>query len=148
MRGGRTDGTGMEQRGYPMAKPKRPLSPHLQVYSWGMHMVLSILHRATGVALAAGTLLLAWWLISLSSGPEAFAQAQACLSSWLGRLVLLGFTWALMLHLCNGIRHLVWDAGRGFDLAAVRQSNVMVLAGSLILTAAVWGLGYSMLGGA
>lgn len=131
-----------------MAKPNRPLSPHLQVYSWGLHMVLSILHRATGVALGVGTLLLAWWLISLASGPECFAQAQACLSSWLGRLVMFGFTWALMLHFCNGIRHLVWDAGRGFDLAVVRQSNMLVLAGSVILTVAVWVLGYCMVGGA
>lgn len=129
-----------------MAKPNRPLSPHLQVYRWGLHMVLSILHRATGVALGAGTLLLAWWLVSLASGPEAFAQVQICLSSWLGRLVLFGFTWALMLHLCNGVRHLVWDTGRGYDLDAVRASNFVVLGGSAVLTLAAWALGYSMLG--
>ncbi|MDA5192735.1 succinate dehydrogenase, cytochrome b556 subunit [Govanella unica] len=131
-----------------MAKPNRPLSPHLQVYRWGLHMVLSILHRATGVALGVGTLLLAWWLISLASGPEAFAQAQSCLSSWLGRLVLFGFTWALMLHLCNGIRHLVWDTGQGYDLDAVRVSNFVVLGGSVVLTLAAWIFAYCMLGGA
>lgn len=131
-----------------MAKPNRPLSPHLQVYRWGLHMVLSILHRATGVALGVGTLVLAWWLMALASGPDAFAQVQSCLSSWLGRLVLFGFTWALMLHLCNGIRHLVWDTGRGFDLAAVRVSNLLVLSGSAVLTVAAWVLGYCMLGGA
>lgn len=131
-----------------MAKPSRPLSPHLQVYRWGLHMVLSILHRATGAALGVGTLVLAWWLMALASGPDAFAQVQSCLSSWLGRLVLFGFTWALMLHLCNGIRHLVWDTGRGFDLAAVRVSNLLVLSGSAVLTVAAWVLGYCMLGGA
>lgn len=127
-----------------MAKPNRPLSPHLQVYSWGLHMVLSILHRASGVALGVGTLLLAWWLISLAMGPESFAEAQACLSSWFGRLVMFGFTAALMLHLCNGIRHLVWDAGRGFDLDVTRRSNMYVLIGAIVLTLVVWIAAYSM----
>lgn len=134
-------------KGFPMAEAKRPLSPHLQVYRWGLHMTLSILHRATGVALGAGTLLLAWWLISLASGPEAFAQAQSCLASWLGRVVLLGFTWSLMLHLCNGIRHLVWDTGRGFELSTVRVTNMLVLGGSVVLTLIVWVAGYGLIGG-
>ncbi len=129
-----------------MAKPARPLSPHLQVYSWGLHMVLSILHRATGVALGAGALLVAAWVIALASGPECYAQFQACAGSWLGRFVLFGFTWALMLHLCNGIRHLVWDAGYGFDLDATRRSNQLVFWGAILLTVVTWVLGYSLLG--
>lgn len=130
-----------------MAHPNRPLSPHLQVYKWGLHMALSILHRATGVALGAGTLLLAWWLIAAASGPEAYAQVQVCMTSWLGRLVMFGFTWALMLHLCNGVRHLVWDAGRGFELPTVRLSNQLVLWGSVALTLLVWVIGYGLIGG-
>lgn len=131
-----------------MAQPTRPLSPHLQVYRWGLHMVLSILHRATGVALAAGTLMLAWWAMALASGPESYDQVHACMGSILGRLVLFGFTFALMLHLCNGIRHLVWDMGDGFELATVRLSNWLVIAGAVVLTLAAWLWGYSMLAGA
>ncbi|RMF11889.1 MAG: succinate dehydrogenase, cytochrome b556 subunit [Alphaproteobacteria bacterium] len=130
-----------------MAQPNRPLSPHLQVYKWGLHMALSILHRATGVALGAGTLLLAWWLMAIASGPEAYAQVRDCMTGWLGRLVLFGFTWALMLHLCNGVRHLVWDTGCGFELSTVRVSNQLVLWGSVILTLVAWGVGYGLIGG-
>lgn len=130
-----------------MAQVNRPLSPHLQVYRWGFHMVLSILHRGTGIALGVGTLLLAWWLIAAASGPDAFNAVQACLGSWFGRLVLFGFTWSLMLHLCNGIRHLFWDTGRGLSIPAVRTSNQLVFWGSVVLTVAAWVLGYSMAGG-
>lgn len=126
---------------------KRPLSPHLQVYKWGLHMALSIFHRATGVALGVGTLVLAWWLLAAASGPEAFEAAQACVGSWLGRLVLFGFTFALMLHLCNGIRHLVWDSGAGFELATVRISNQIVLWGAVALTVVAWVIGYGLIGG-
>lgn len=126
---------------------KRPLSPHLQVYKWGLHMALSIFHRATGVALGVGTLVLAWWLMAAASGPEAFAAAQACVGSWIGRLVLFGFTFALMLHLCNGIRHLVWDAGAGFELSTVRLSNQIVLWGAVALTLVAWVIGYGLIGG-
>ncbi|MEX1147765.1 MAG: succinate dehydrogenase, cytochrome b556 subunit [Sphingomonadales bacterium] len=130
-----------------MGQSQRPLSPHLQVYKWGLHMALSILHRATGVALGAGTLLIAWWLIAAASGPAAFAAVQDCMSSWLGRLVLFGFTWALMLHLCSGIRHLVWDTGRGFELSTVRVTNILVLVGSVVLTVVAWVIGYCVIGG-
>lgn len=129
-----------------MAEHIRPLSPHLQVYRWGLHMVLSVLHRGTGIALGAGTLLFAWWIVAAASGPEAFEQVQTCIGSWLGRLVLFGFTWALMLHLCSGIRHLAWDTGRGFDLPTVRKTNLIVLGGSIVLTFVVWVLAYSMMG--
>lgn len=111
-------------------------------------MVLSILHRATGVALGAGVLMLAWWAIALASGPEAYDQVRVCMGSILGRLVLLGFTFALMLHLCNGIRHLAWDMGDGFDLGTVRKTNLAVVGGAGVLTVAAWVWGYSMLAGA
>src|SRR5258708_21896065 len=100
----------------PILAPARPLSPHLQVYRPQLTSVLSITHRATGVALAIGTLLLVWWLLAAATGPEQFAVVQAVLGSWIGRLLLLGWTWALFYHLANGIRHLFLDAGRGLEL--------------------------------
>jgi len=110
-------------------------------------MALSIFHRATGVALGVGTLVLAWWLLAAASGPDAYAQVQECMTSWLGRLVMFGFTFALMLHLCNGIRHLFWDAGAGFELTTVRKSNQLVLWGAVGLTALTWVVGYGLIGG-
>src|SRR5271169_6259674 len=92
----------------------RPLSPHLQIYRWPVTMATSITHRATGVALSAGTLLLAWWLIATASGPEAFATFQNLAANPIGEIVLLGFVWSLAFHLLNGIRHLAWDLGYGF----------------------------------
>ena len=130
-----------------MAQAQRPLSPHLQVYRWGLHMTLSILHRATGVALGAGTLLLTWWLFAAATSDAAFYCVQDFISGWFGRLVLFGFTWALMLHLCNGIRHLFWDMGRGFEIDQTKRSNIMVLVGSVLLTLLAWALGYGVLGG-
>lgn len=109
-------------------------------------MASSILHRATGAALALGGLWLAWWLIAAASGPDAFATAQAFAGSLIGRALLLGFTWALMFHLLNGIRHLVWDTGRGFDLRTSTMSGWLVVAGSIILTLLVWVLGYAAMG--
>lgn len=127
-----------------MAKIERPLSPHLQIYKWQITMVTSVTHRATGIALGAGALLLAWWLIAIASGPEAYGTVSAFLSSWFGRLVLFGFTWALFYHLCNGIRHLAWDAGMGFELPAMRKSGVTVIIASVVLTVITWIIGYSM----
>ena len=131
-----------------MAFENRPLSPHLQVYKPQITSVLSILHRFTGVGLGLGTVLLAWWLIAAAAGPEAFATAQAIIGSILGRLILFGFTVALFYHLCNGIRHLVWDAGYGFELDTVSKSGWAVLAGTVVLTALTWIAGYAMRGGA
>ena len=99
-----------------MEKSQRPLSPHLQIYRWQLPMVLSIIHRATGIALAVGILVLVYWLLAAASGAEAYASAQQLLGSWVGRVVLLGFSFALFFHLCNGIRHLFWDAGVGFEI--------------------------------
>ena len=129
-----------------MATQDRPLSPHLQVYRPQITSMLSILHRITGVGLGAGTRLIAWWLIAAATGPEAFDTAQAFIGSLIGRLILLGFTWALFYHLCNGIRHLVWDAGYGYDLDSVTRTGWLVVVASLVLTALAWIAGYGMRG--
>ena len=104
------------------ARIERPLSPHLQTYRWTLTMALSIVHRATGMALYFGTLLLAWWLIAAASGPGAYANVQAFTGSFIGRLILFGYTWALMHHLLCGLRHLVWDLGYGFK-ASEREAH-------------------------
>jgi len=119
----------------------RPLSPHLQVYRWQLTSVLSILHRAAGIALSAGTLLLVWWLVAAAQGPQTYATVQAFLGSWLGRVLLFGWSLALFYHLCNGIRHLVWDSGRGFELRQVYIGGWAVIAATVILTALTWVLG-------
>ena len=120
----------------------RPLSPHLQVYRWPLSMVLSISHRITGVGLSAGTLVLAWWLVAAASSEDAFATVQWFLSSWLGVLVLLGWSAALIFHLCTGIRHLVWDTGRGFDNRIYRTTGWLVVGATIGLTLIVWIIGF------
>lgn len=130
-----------------MAADERPLSPHLQVYRPQLTSVLSILHRATGMALAAGMLLLVWWLVAAAAGPEAFAAVQWFNGSIVGRLLLLGFTWALCYHLCNGVRHLFWDAGYGFEIPDAYRSGWLVVAASAGLTLLVWIVGYAVRGG-
>jgi succinate dehydrogenase / fumarate reductase, cytochrome b subunit len=120
------------------ARVARPLSPHLQVYRPQLTSILSITHRAAGVALAVGTLLLAWWLIAAATGPEHFATVQAVIGSWIGRLLLLGWTAALFFHFANGIRHLFWDAGLGFDLKTTYRSGWLVLFATVLLTAITW----------
>ena len=117
-----------------MRQAGRPLSPHLQIYKPQVTSVLSILHRFTGLALSVGTLPLVWWLLAAASGPASYAQAQAFLGSWLGVLLLIGWAYALFFHLCNGIRHLVWDAGRGFDIATTYATGWAVVAASAGLT--------------
>src|SRR6266576_6656902 len=111
-----------------MRSADQPLSPHLQIYRWQLTSVLSILHRASGVALSAGTILLVWWLIAAASGPEAYEGVQDFLGSWIGLLLLFGWTLALFYHLCNGIRHLWWDTGRGLELNGVYAGGWAVLA--------------------
>jgi len=122
----------------------RPLSPHLQVYRWQWTMALSILHRVTGVALAVGTLLLVWWLAAAAYGAEAFATVQGFLGSILGRLLLLGWSFALFYHLVNGIRHLVWDSGHWLDLRRARLSGLVAVALALLLTLAAWVAAYTV----
>ena len=117
---------------------KRPLSPHLQVYKPQLTSVLSITHRGTGVFLALGTLLLVYWLIAAATGPESYAQAQQLIGSKLGLLILFAGTGALFYHLCNGIRHLFWDAGYGFELDTAYKSGWAVVIASVILTAICW----------
>lgn len=126
---------------------ERPLSPHLQIYRWTIPMALSILHRITGMALAFGTLLLAWWLVAAALGPQSYAQAHALLGSWFGMLVLAGFSFALVFHFLNGIRHLVWDVGLGFEVKTARASGWFVLALAVALTALIWYFACPSLGG-
>jgi succinate dehydrogenase / fumarate reductase cytochrome b subunit len=130
------------------AKPHaRPLSPHLQVYRLPMLAILSILHRATGVALAAGTLLLVCWLASAASGEAAFAKINGFVASWFGQLLLLGWSASLFYHLANGIRHLFWDAVYGFEIKAAENSGWAVIAFTAAATLLSWSLGLGMLGG-
>ncbi len=117
---------------------KRPLSPHLQVYKLPLTAVLSILHRGTGVVLAIGTLLVTYWLAAIAGGEASFNTANAILGSWFGKLVLFGWTWALFYHFANGIRHLLWDTGFGFDLPTVTLTNKIVIGASFVLTILLW----------
>ncbi len=126
----------------------RPLSPHIGIYRWQIQMVTSILHRATGMALAAGTILLIIALLALAKGPQAWAEVAAFCGSWLGTLLLLGWTWSLAYHLLNGIRHLLQDMGYGFLPATFVRNGWLVVAGSLVLTALVWGCVLAQRGGA
>ena len=130
-----------------MNSQTRPISPHLQVYKPPITSVLSILHRITGVGLAVGALALVYWLNSAAYGPEAFARTQEFMATWFGRLLLFGWTWALFYHLCNGIRHLFWDAGMGFGLTNVNITGWIVVFSSIIFTFGSWFLGYGMVGG-
>ena len=121
-----------------MADTRRPLSPHLQVYRWQVQMVSSILHRATGIALSAGTVLLVYGLVALASGESGFTQFKNLAGSLPGRLALFGWTWALLYHLCNGIRHLVQDTGAGYAIPQFVRSSWLSVGLSLLLTALVW----------
>jgi len=112
----------------------RPLSPHLQIYRWQITAVLSIVNRITGVGMALAAVLIVWWLVAAAASPDYFALADWVLTSWVGLLVLTGSLWALWFHLLNGIRHLVWDTGRGFDLVVVTKSGWAVVGGSVALT--------------
>ncbi|MCP4329523.1 MAG: succinate dehydrogenase, cytochrome b556 subunit [Alphaproteobacteria bacterium] len=130
-----------------MASENRPLSPHLQVYRWQITMALSILHRLTGVALAVGTFILVWWLLAAAAGPGPFETAQAVIGSWIGRLMLFGWSLALFYHLCNGIRHLAWDAGLGFEIKTMTATGWIVVFAAIGLTLLSWILGYAAMGG-
>ncbi|MGB0935192.1 MAG: succinate dehydrogenase, cytochrome b556 subunit [Alphaproteobacteria bacterium] len=112
----------------------RPLSPHLQVYKPQITSVLSIFHRGTGIALAAGGVLLAYWFVAIAQGAEEYAYLMSHLTSWYGVVALWGWMFSFYYHLSNGIRHLWWDAGRGFELEEVYRTGWMVVASSVILT--------------
>jgi len=121
-----------------MSQVSRPLSPHLQVYRWQISNTLSILHRITGVALALGGLALVGWLLALASGQSAFVAVGGALGSVLGQLALMVWTFSFFYHLCNGLRHLAWDAGYGFDKSVARKSGVAVVAAACLLTVIFW----------
>lgn len=119
-------------------RPQRPLSPHLQIYSPLINMVMSIFHRITGAALYLGSALLAWWLVAAASGPDAYNYFLSWCGNWFGELVLFGFTWVLMHHMVGGIRHLIWDTGYGYDLRSIDILSWGTLVASLSLTAIIW----------
>jgi succinate dehydrogenase / fumarate reductase cytochrome b subunit len=112
----------------------RPLSPHVTIYRWPITAIMSILHRATGVGLAVGAVLGVWWFLAAATDPEYFALVDGLLTSWIGGLILVLSLAALWYHFCNGIRHLFWDAGYGFDVAALQKIGIAVAAGALVLT--------------
>ena len=130
-----------------MTNDGRPLSPHLQVYRWQLTMVLSIAHRATGVLLSAALVAFVGWLLAVATGSEPYATVQSMLGSLPGRLLLAGITFAFFYHLCNGVRHLVWDAGRWLDIPQVYASGWAVVVLSLLLSVIAWALLFG-LGGA
>jgi len=129
-----------------MAKANRPLSPHLQVYRWGAHMAVSILHRATGSALAFGAILLTWWLIALATGHEYFNTVQGYAGTVVGRIILFGITLSLMQHFASGIRHLFMDAGKLYELKANSGSAKFTFVFSIVATLAIWFAAYKVMG--
>jgi succinate dehydrogenase / fumarate reductase cytochrome b subunit len=126
---------------------ERPLSPHLFIYKPMLTMLMSIAHRITGMALYFGTVLIAWWLLAAASGPNAYATMGSFINSVLGRLILFGYTWALVHHMLGGIRHLIWDTGRGFGPYEREWLAIATLVGSISLTIVIWVVGYLFVGG-
>lgn len=119
----------------------RPLSPHLSIYKPIPTMVMSIAHRITGVALYIGTAFFVWWILAAASGPDAFATASAFFGSWIGRLILFGYTWVLMHHLVGGLRHFVWDTGQGMDKDFSTKMAYGSVIVSVALTLIIWVIG-------
>jgi succinate dehydrogenase / fumarate reductase, cytochrome b subunit len=130
------------------APAERPLSPHLFIYKPMLTTILSIVHRITGAGLYFGTLLMAWWLLAAASGPTAYAGIGSFMNSWLGRVILFGYTWALIHHMLGGIRHLIWDTGRGFEQNEREWLALATAVGSVSLTLVLWIVGYFVIGGA
>jgi len=122
----------------------RPLSPHLQIYRPMLTMMMSIMHRITGAALYFGVILLVWWLLAVASSDNYFDLARGFFGHWFGLLILFGFTWALIHHALGGIRHLIWDTGRGFDPVTIEWMARANLAGSIILTVLLWVIAYGV----
>ncbi|MBL4598631.1 MAG: succinate dehydrogenase, cytochrome b556 subunit [Rhizobiaceae bacterium] len=120
----------------------RPLSPHLSIYKPIPTMMMSIVHRITGIALYFGTLLIAWWLFAAASGEAYFEWVNGIMGSLIGRLILFGYTWALMHHMIGGIKHLFWDVGLGLEKETSTRLAYMSLIGSVILTILIWVVGY------
>jgi succinate dehydrogenase / fumarate reductase cytochrome b subunit len=132
----------------PQTAPRpRPLSPYLTIYRWPVTMATSITHRVTGLGLSLGTILLAWWLVAIASGPETYQAFSSVAASWFGQLVLFGFTWALAYHLLNGIRHLAWDLGYGFAPATANRNSWIVYILSVLVAVGAFALAYAGKGG-
>ena len=128
------------------ARVERPLSPHLQIYRPTLTMMMSIVHRITGFGLYFGMLILAWWFIS-AAGPNGYARFEWFAGSWIGRLILFGYTWALIHHMLGGIRHLIWDSGRGLGPAEREWLVAANLIGSITITVILWIIGLLAMGG-
>ena len=126
--------------------PSRPLSPHLGNWRWSATMATSIFHRVTGVGNSIGVLLLTWWLVAVANGRQGYIDFSAFVTSPFGRFLLFGFTVSLCYHLLNGIRHLFWDAGHGFDLATASRWSWFGIIGSVVLASGIWAMGYFMMG--
>jgi succinate dehydrogenase / fumarate reductase cytochrome b subunit len=121
-----------------MPQSARPLSPFLDIYKWQLTMMLSITHRATGIALAVGSIMVVALLVAIAAGPESCAAVQAFCASKFGMFLLLGWTWSLCFHLCNGIRHLAWDSGWGFEIPRAYATGWTVVVLSLLMTVLIW----------
>jgi succinate dehydrogenase / fumarate reductase cytochrome b subunit len=130
----------------PTAKRPRPLSPNVQIYRPQLTSVLSILNRITGNLLSACAVVLVVWLVAAATGPRAYGVVQGAVASWIGRILLFGATFAFFLHLCGGVRHLVWDTVHGFELRSIYMSGWAVVAAGVALTVAAWVVGLSMAG--
>jgi succinate dehydrogenase / fumarate reductase cytochrome b subunit len=117
----------------------RPLSPHMTIYRWPVTMMTSITHRITGVGLSLGAVILAWWLVCISNGPEGWQSFHAIWDTPLGLLMLFGLTWCLVYHFLNGVRHLAWDLGYGFDKREAERNSVIIYALSILGALAVFG---------
>jgi succinate dehydrogenase / fumarate reductase cytochrome b subunit len=126
---------------------ERPLSPHLTIYRWQVTMLASITHRATGLALMVGALALAWWLVSVSNGPEGYESFMALANTPVGWLILFGFTWSLSFHMLNGIRHLAWDLGYGFDKVTATQTGTLVYVLSVVIAVGLFAFVWTGHGG-
>ena len=132
--------------GNPKLRAERPLSPHLQIYRPMLTMLMSIAHRVSGAALAIGFILLAWWLVAISLGPEPYAHVSSFFGSLAGRTLLFLFSWALLHHMLGGIRHLIWDAGHGLDKVSIEIFALATIIGSTTLTVLLWVVGYWLQG--
>jgi succinate dehydrogenase / fumarate reductase cytochrome b subunit len=129
------------------APAARPLSPHLQIYRPMLTMMMSIVHRITGIALYFGTVIVAWWFLAAAAGPNGYAKFEWFAGSIIGRLILFGYTWALIHHALGGIRHLIWDAGRGFGPSEREWLAAANLIGSIAITVILWIIALLALGG-
>jgi succinate dehydrogenase / fumarate reductase cytochrome b subunit len=128
----------------PSLGEKRPLSPHLQVYKIQITSLLSILHRGTGIVLYGGAILCALWFVALAAGPESYGKMQAFLLHPVGLIILMGWSFSFFYHLCNGMRHLMWDWGAGYEMVSVRRTGWIVVVSSFFLTGMAWILGILM----